>query len=75
MIGDFFTKPNQGALFVKFRDQIMGVEEARDPGPGKAEGSNKKQNKKKINQEKPGSHTTRNMAPSRKKASGSTGVC
>ncbi len=25
MIGDFRTKPNQGALFKKFRDQIMGV--------------------------------------------------
>jgi hypothetical protein len=27
--------PNQGALFRKFRDQIMGVIPARDPGPGK----------------------------------------
>jgi hypothetical protein len=25
MIGDHMTKPNQGALFTKFRDQIMGV--------------------------------------------------
>jgi hypothetical protein len=35
MIGDFMTKPTQGALFKKFRDQIMGVIEAQDPGPGK----------------------------------------
>jgi hypothetical protein len=36
MVGDFMTKPLQGALFRKFRDQIMGVIPARDPGPGKA---------------------------------------
>jgi hypothetical protein len=36
MIGDFMTKPIQGALFGKFRDQIMGVVPAQDPGPGKA---------------------------------------
>jgi hypothetical protein len=34
MIGDFMTKPLQGALFRKFRDQIMGVVPAQDPGPG-----------------------------------------
>jgi hypothetical protein len=33
MIGDYATKPLQGALFRKFRDQIMGVTPARDPGP------------------------------------------
>jgi hypothetical protein len=36
MIGDFMTKPLQGALFCKFRDQIMGVVPAQDPGPEKA---------------------------------------
>jgi hypothetical protein len=36
MIGDFMTKPLQGALFQKFRDQIMGVVPAQGPGPGKA---------------------------------------
>jgi hypothetical protein len=36
MIGDFMTKPLQGTLFWKFRDQIMGVVPAQDPGPGKA---------------------------------------
>jgi hypothetical protein len=36
MIGDFMTKPLQGALFQKFRDKIMGVVPAQDPGPGKA---------------------------------------
>jgi hypothetical protein len=35
MIGDVATKPLQGALFRKFRDQLMGVTLARDPGPGK----------------------------------------
>ena len=35
MIGDFMTKPLQGALFRKFRDQIMGVISDQDPGPGK----------------------------------------
>jgi hypothetical protein len=37
MIGDFATKPLQGGLFHKFRDQIMGVTPARDPGPGKTD--------------------------------------
>jgi hypothetical protein len=36
-IGDYATKPLQGALFQKFRDQIMGVTLARDPGPGKTD--------------------------------------
>jgi hypothetical protein len=36
MIGDYMTKPTQAALFKKFRDQIMGVIDAQDPGPGKA---------------------------------------
>ena len=35
MIGDYMTKPLQGALFKKFRDMIMGVVPAQDPGPGK----------------------------------------
>jgi hypothetical protein len=39
MIGDYATKPLQGALFRKFRDQIMGVTPARDPGPGKTDSS------------------------------------
>jgi hypothetical protein len=38
MIVDYATKPLQGALFQKFRDQIMGVTPARDPGPGKTDG-------------------------------------
>jgi hypothetical protein len=36
MIRDFMTKPLQGALFWKFRDKIMGVVPAQDPGPEKA---------------------------------------
>jgi hypothetical protein len=35
MIGDHMTKPNQGALFTKFRDQLMGVTPAKNPGPGR----------------------------------------
>ena len=31
MIGNFMTKPLQGGLFDKFRDQIMGVVPAKDP--------------------------------------------
>ena len=31
MIADFWTKPLQGALFKKFRDQIMGVIKAESP--------------------------------------------
>ncbi len=36
MIADFATKPLQGALFKKFRDIIMGVVPAQDPGKGKS---------------------------------------
>ena len=36
MTGDFFTKPNHGALFRRFRDLIMGVVAHPDPGPGKS---------------------------------------
>jgi hypothetical protein len=42
MIGDFMTKPLQGALFQKFRDQIMGVIPGWDPGPGKSKPANGK---------------------------------
>jgi hypothetical protein len=37
MIGDYATKPLRGALFRKFRDQIMGVTPARDLGQGKTD--------------------------------------
>ena len=37
MIKDFMTKPLQGALFRKFRYQIMGVIPDKDPGPGKSQ--------------------------------------
>ena len=36
MIRDFMTKPLQGALLCKFRDQIMRVIPEQDLGPGKA---------------------------------------
>jgi hypothetical protein len=35
MVADFMTKPLQGGLFRKFRDQIMGVVPVQHPGPGK----------------------------------------
>jgi hypothetical protein len=38
LIGYYATKPLQGALFRKFRDQIMGVTPTRDSGPGKTDG-------------------------------------
>ena len=41
MTGDFMTKPTQGALFKKQRDQLMGVVPAEDPGPDKTKVDNK----------------------------------
>ena len=35
MIGNYMTKPLQGAMFSKFRYQIMAVIPAADTGPGK----------------------------------------
>jgi hypothetical protein len=35
MTGDYASKPLQGALFKDFRDQMMGVVPAKDPGLGK----------------------------------------
>ena len=67
MIGDFFTKPNQGALFIKFRDMIMGVEAPVGPGPGKPKGHRKKKTVEK-HQDKPGSHKVSKLDRSRKKA-------
>ena len=50
MTGDYMTKPLQGSTFKKFRDQIMGVVPAQDPGPGKVQKRKKtkqmKENKK-----------------------------
>jgi len=52
MIGDFMTKPLQGALFKKFRDQIMGVIPAQEPGPGRAKPISGKQDSKMMIQMK-----------------------
>jgi hypothetical protein len=52
MIGDYATKPLQGALFRKFRDHIMGVTPARDPGPGKTNGGFGKTKTNKIKAKK-----------------------
>ena len=35
MTGDFFTKPNQGYLFRRFRNLIMEVVDQLDLGTGK----------------------------------------
>ena len=35
MVGEYMTKPLQGDMFRKFRDQIMGLIPAADSGPGK----------------------------------------
>ena len=32
MVGDYFTKPLQGSLFKKFRDQIMNIQDERKKG-------------------------------------------
>jgi hypothetical protein len=62
MIRDFATKPLQGALFRKFRDQIMGVTPTRDPGPGKTDS-----NVCKI-KNKPKKSKAKRLVPSGKKA-------
>ena len=41
MIADYYTKPLQGSLFKRFRDQIMGVVAVQDPGPGKTKPAKK----------------------------------
>ena len=33
MIADYFTKPLQGSLFKKFRDQIMNIDQSKLPAP------------------------------------------
>ena len=53
MIGDFMTKPLQGALFRKFRDQIMGVIPAQDTGQGKSHPGNAKPGKAQPGKGKP----------------------
>jgi hypothetical protein len=52
MIGDYATKPLQGALFRKFTDHIMGVTPARDPERGKTDGGVGKTETNKIKPKK-----------------------
>jgi hypothetical protein len=66
MIGDYATKPLQGALFWKFRDQIMGVTPARDPGPGKTNSGVRKTETSKI---KPSKGKVKNVVLPGKKTS------
>jgi hypothetical protein len=65
MIGDFATKPLQGALFRKSRDQIMGVTPARDPGPGKTD---RNVGKIKTSKNKPNKGKSIRLVPPGKKA-------
>jgi hypothetical protein len=74
MIRDFMTKPLQGALFHKFRDQIMGVVPAQDPGPGKAKAKidelythTDKPTKDKDLKPSSGKSTVNNLVPSNEK--------
>ena len=46
MIGDFATKPLQGALSRKFRDQIMGVVTAKTPDNRETEATKESKNSK-----------------------------
>jgi hypothetical protein len=64
MIGDYATKPLQGALFRKFRDQIMGVTPARDPGPGK---TNSGVGKIETSKTKPSKGKVKSLVPPGKK--------
>jgi hypothetical protein len=65
LIGDFTTKPLQGALFPKFRDHIMGVTPARDPGPRK---TNSGVEKKEPSKNKPKKGKAIRLVPPRKEA-------
>ena len=53
MIGEFMTNPLQGALFRKFRDQIMGVIPSQNPGPGKSQPGNAQPGKAQPGKGKP----------------------
>ena len=57
MIGYFMTKPTQGAVFKRFRDQLTEVTEAQDPGPVNP----KKYREDKIS--KHGQKASRNASP------------
>jgi hypothetical protein len=65
MIRDYATKPLQGALFWKFRDQIIGVTPARDPGPGK---TNISVEKTETSKTKPSKGKLKGVVPPGKKA-------
>jgi hypothetical protein len=65
MIGDCATKPLQGALFHKFRDQITGVTLAQDPGPGNTDSS---VGKTETSNTKPSKGKAKSLVPPGKKA-------
>jgi hypothetical protein len=62
MISNFMTKPLEGALFWNFRDQIIEVIPARDPGPGKPEPGNGKLDTHKLKPRK-GKTTKGSLVP------------
>jgi hypothetical protein len=65
MIGDYVTKTLQGALFRKFRDQLMGVTPAREPVPGNTDSGVRKTETSKT---KPSKGKVKNLVPPGKKA-------
>jgi hypothetical protein len=65
MIGTYATKPLQGAVFRRFRHQIMGVTPARDLGPGKTEGG---VGKTETNKSKPKKGKVKRLVPPGKEA-------
>jgi hypothetical protein len=63
MTGDYMTKPTQGALFKSFRDRLMGVVSAQDPGSRKLKKS-KTVKPKKVKEK---SVSKRRQKPSRRR--------
>ena len=55
------TKPTQSAVFNRFRDQLRGVTEAKDPGPGKPKKDSECQSSKY------GQKAAKNVSPSHNK--------
>ena len=63
------TKPLQGSTFKKFRDQIMGVVPAQDPGPRTRQGPEKKENETDEGKQKG------KVWPRSRRVNETTGVC
>jgi hypothetical protein len=59
----YMTKPLQGVLFWKFRNQIMGVIPARDPGPGKAKPRSGELDTQKVKPSRKGKTARKGLVP------------